>query len=347
MRQRMTGLVPIPLVIASLPIAPLVIAPLVIASLVIAPLGIGHSQSPSPASFKVALITPGPISDGGWNQSAYLGLQRLRKELGAQIAHTEVRSPAEYAEAFRDFAARGYRLVIGHGFEFGDAAMQLAPQFPQTFFVVTSGRVKAKNVASLELRLNEAAYLLGVLAARMSRTKKLGCVGGMKIPSVERAFAGFVAGAKTADPQVQVRVTYIGNFEDVAAAKETARALIRWGADFLFHDADAAGLGVFQAAREAKGVYAFGAIKPQHALMPQVVFASAVVDVPQGFVYVGRLLKAGKLKGDIIHLGLREGAVGVVFNPRLKKRIPQAVLTELQRIEDAIKAGRLKVPDRL
>ncbi|MFA0750162.1 MAG: hypothetical protein SLRJCFUN_000565 [Candidatus Fervidibacter sp.] len=302
---------------------------------------------PAKDAFKVALITPGPISDGGWNQSAYLGLQRLRKELGAQIAHMEARSPAEYAEAFRDFAARGYRLVIGHGFEFGDAAMQLAPQFPETFFVITSGRVKARNVASLELRLNEAAYLLGVLAARMSRTKKLGCVGGMQIPSVERAFAGFVAGAKAADPKVQVRIAYIGNFEDVAAAKETARGLIRWGADFLFHDADAAGLGVFQAAQEAKGVYAFGAIKPQHSLMPQVVLASAVVDVPQGFLYVARLVKAGKWKGDILHLGLREGVVRVVFNPRLKNRIPSAVLTELQRTEAAIKAGRLKVPDRL
>ncbi|GBC99385.1 Purine-binding protein [bacterium HR17] len=297
--------------------------------------------------FKVALVTPGPISDGGWNQSAYQGLQQIRRQLGATVTHVEVRAPAEYAEAFRDFAARGYRMVIGHGFEFGDAALQIAPQFPRTFFVITSGRVKARNVASLELRLNEAAYLLGVLAARMSRTKKLGCIGGMKIPSVERAFAGFVAGAKRTDPRVQVQVAYIGNFEDVAAAKETGRALIRWGADFLFHDADAAGVGVFQAARETKGVYAFGAIKPQHQVMPDVVLASAVVDVPHGFLYVARLVRAGKLRGDIVHLGLREKAVGVVFNPRLKRRIPAKLLAELQQVEAAIKAGRIRVPDRL
>ncbi len=316
---------------------------LLISSLVAGSIGV-PGRNPA---FRVALITPGPISDGGWNQAAYEGLRTIGRELGASVAHAEVRAPSEYSQALRDFAVRGFGLIIGHGFEFGDAAVEVGRQFPGTFFVITSGRVTAKNVASLQFQLNEATYLLGYLAGKMSRTKKVGCVGGMKIPSVERSLAGFVAGARRAGPAIEVRVAYTGSFEDIQAAKESGRALIRWGADFLIHNADASGLGVFQAAAEAKGVLAFGTIRPQHQLMPKVVLASAVADLPTGFLNIATIRQKSQLEGKIYYLGFREGAVGVVFNPLLERRIPQALQKELGSLKDQIVTGRLKVPDRI
>ncbi|MCS7224882.1 MAG: BMP family protein [Armatimonadetes bacterium] len=308
---------------------------------------IGPVSGKARKPMKVALITPGAISDGGWNQAAYQGLKKIERELKAQTAHAEVRAPADYPQAFRDFASRGFDLIFGHGFEFGDAALEISRLFPKSFFVITSGRVQGANVASLQMQINEPAYLLGYLAGKMSRTKKVGCVGGMKIPSVERSLAGFVAGALETKGKIQVRVTYTGSFEDVLAAKEAARALIRWGADFLMHNADASGIGVFQAASEGKGVFAFGCIQPQHSLMPKVVLGSAVADIPSGFLTIAFWHRDGRLRGKIYYLGLKEGAVRVVFNPRLVSQVPRSLLAELDAVKQKITSGLFKVPDRM
>ena len=117
-------------------------------------------------------------------------------------------------------------------------------------FITTSGNTVRPNVAPLRFMLEEATYLEGMLAASMSKTGKAGVVGGMEIPSVKSTIIAFEAGAKAVSPDFQVVTAYVGNWDDVGAAKEAALALIQQGADFLFHNADAAGLGVFQAAQE-------------------------------------------------------------------------------------------------
>ena len=126
----------------------------------------------------------------------------------------------------------------------------MAPDFPDTVFITTSGNTVRPNVAPLRFMLEEATYLEGMLAAAMSKTGKAGAVGGMEIPSVKSTIIAFEAGAKAVKPDFQVVTSYVGNWDDVGAAKEAALALVQQGADFLFHNADAAGLGVFQAAQE-------------------------------------------------------------------------------------------------
>jgi len=304
----------------------------------------GENSSPTESgTFKVALLSPGPVSDAGWNALAYEGLLKIRDELGAEIAQIETKTPAEFEEGFRDFARRGYRLVFGHGFEFQDAAAAVAPDFPRTVFITTSGNTVLPNVAPLRFLLEEATYLQGMLAAHLSRTGRAGVVGGMEIPSVKSTIQAFIAGAKAVRPNFTVLTSYVGNWEDVGAAKEAALALIQQGADVLFHNADAAGLGVFQAAQE-KHVLAFGCNKNQNDVAPDVVIASAVIDIPRAFVRVAGEVRAGTFVARIDRLGMKDGVVSLEFNPRLESRIPPEVRASIQAARQRIVDGTLSVP---
>lgn len=293
--------------------------------------------------FKVALLSPGPVSDAGWNALAYEGLLAIRDQLGAEVAQIQTKTPAEFEEGFRDFARRGFHLIFGHGFEFQEAAAAVAPDFPDAVFITTSGNTVRKNVAPIRFLLEEATYLEGVLAASLSKTGKAGAVGGIEIPSVKSTIMAFEAGTKSVRPDFQVTTVYVGNWEDVGAAKVASLALIQQGADFLFHNADAAGLGVFQAAQE-KRVFVFGANKNQNDVAPDVVLASATIDIPRAFVQMAREVKEGKFVGKVERKGMKDGVVDLVLNPRLEHQIPAHVKERLERTRQAIVDGKLLVP---
>jgi len=303
----------------------------------------GAAPTAATAGFKVALLSPGPVSDAGWNALAYEGLLLIRDQLGAEVAQIQTKTPAEFEEGFRDFARRGFQLIFGHGFEFQDAAAAVAPDFPKTVFITTSGNTVRPNVAPLRFMLEEATYLEGMLAAGMSKTGKAGAVGGMEIPSVKSTILAFEAGAKSVRPDFTVVTSYVGNWEDVGAAKEAALAQIQQGCDVLFHNADAAGLGVFRAAEE-RHVYAFGANKNQNDVAPDVVIASAVGDIPRAFLQVAREVKDDHFVGKIERMGMKDGVISFVVNPRLEAQIPAELTARLAQARDAIVAGTLTVP---
>jgi basic membrane lipoprotein Med (substrate-binding protein (PBP1-ABC) superfamily) len=298
---------------------------------------------------KVVLLVTGPVSDGGWNQIAYQGLQRIEKDLGAQIAYQQTEKAEEFEEGFRGYARQGYRLVFGHGDEFSDAAARVAADFPDTIFVTTGGRTVRPNAAPIRLAMEEATYLLGIIAAGVSRSGKAGQIGGMELPPVKTAFDAFAAGAHSLNPSFEVTTQYIGSWTNANAAKEMALARIREGADILFPNADAAGLGVFQAVQEnssTKSVYAFGANKNQNDLAPNVILASAVLDVPEAFVQVAREVQEGHFQGKVHSFGMKEHVVSLVYNPRLKERIPRTVQKQVEDAQAAIMAGTLKTVRR-
>jgi basic membrane protein A and related proteins len=305
-----------------------------------------HSRGASEerdAAFKVALLSPGPVSDAGWNALAYEGLLRIRDELGAQVAQVQTDTPAEFEEGFRDFARRGFNLVFGHGFEFQQAAAAVAADFPSTVFITTSGNTVRKNVSPLRFMIEEATYLEGMLAALLSKTGRAGAVGGMEIPSVKSTIVAFEAGAQAVNHDFVVTTSYVGNWEDVGAAKEAALALAQQGCDFLFHNADAAGLGVFQAAQE-RHVLAFGANKNQNDVAPDVVLASAVADIPTAFVEVARTVRDGRFVAGIEKMGMKDGVVRLELNPRLESKIPQEAMARIEAAREQIIAGALRVP---
>jgi basic membrane lipoprotein Med (substrate-binding protein (PBP1-ABC) superfamily) len=207
----------------------------------------GTSGSSTPA-FRVALLHPGPTSDNSWNWGAAQGLARIKDSLGAGTSAIQTRTPAEFEENFRQYGSQGYDLVIGHGFEYQDAAARVAPEFPKTVYVTTSGNQVGPNLAGIEFDFEEPSYLAGMLAGRLTKSNVVGTIGGTELPPVKRSFAAFAAGARAVNPKVQVLGSYIGNWDDVNAGKEQALAQIGRRADVIFQNADAAGLGVFQAA---------------------------------------------------------------------------------------------------
>jgi basic membrane lipoprotein Med (substrate-binding protein (PBP1-ABC) superfamily) len=305
--------------------------------------GCQRPSTPEPTNngpvFRVALLTPGPVSDAGWNAAAFDGLQMIKRRLGAEVATTQTRSPADFDDAFRDFAARHYNLIFAHGFEYTDAALKAGRDFPHTTFVVTSGSATAANVASLSFKIEEAAYIEGVLAGSLSKTGVAGAIGGIELPAIKLTFDGFRSGFISIRPQGRVLESFTGSFDDVGAAKEAAIAQISRGADFLFHDADAAGLGVFDAARQAH-IYAFGANRDQNAVAPGVVIASAVTSIPRAFLKIAEEVKAGSFHPAMIEWGMREGMVRVVLNPQLRSRIPTPIIARIKGLERKIETGR-------
>jgi len=296
------------------------------------------------SSFKAALLSPGPVSDAGWNASAYEGLLRIQKELGAEISQVEVKTPAEFEEGFRDYASKGFNIVFGHGFEFQDAAAAVSPDFPNTVFITSSGTTIRDNVAPMVFEIEQATYLMGIIAARLSKTGKAGCVGGIEIPSVQSGFRAFEAGAKSVNPNFVVVSSFIGNWEDLGAAKEATLALIDQKADFILQNADAAGLGVFQAVKERTGVFAFGTNKNQNDIAPEVVLASAVLDVPQAFVTIARQVKDGVFKAQIERMGMKDGVVSLVINPQLAHVLSAELMKEIEDTRQDILSNELVVP---
>jgi len=291
----------------------------------------------------VGLLTPGSVNDHGWNAIAYEGLLRIQKEFGAEISHQETKTPAEFEEGFRSYGAKGFDLAFGHGFEFQDAALKAGAQYPKTVFITTSGSSVAKNVSPMVFQLEQATYLLGIIAARESKTGRAGVVGGIKLPSIESTFIAFRAGAQSVNPKFEVKEVYTGIFDDLGAARLATLSLINAGCDFIFHQANEAGRGVFQACSE-RNVRCFGSNKNQNELAPNVILASAVLDMPTAFVYVARIVRDRQFQPHVYWLGMKEGIVSLVWNDRLKSSVAPSTVADVDRVEKQIRSGALQVP---
>jgi basic membrane lipoprotein Med (substrate-binding protein (PBP1-ABC) superfamily) len=302
-----------------------------------------EAKPASAATLKVALLTPGPVSDAGWNAAAYEGLQLIKTKLSADTALVQTKSPADFDDAFRDFASRGFDLIFAHGFEYTDSALEVARSFPNTYFVVSSGSESSKNVASVTFNVDQATYVEGVLAAGVSKTGVVGAVGGIELPSIKLFFEGFKRGFLAEQPKGRILISYTGNFDDVGAAKEAALAQIGQGADVLIHNADAAGLGVFLAAAQGHA-YAFGVFNNQNNVAPDVVLASAVTSTPLAFLKIATEVRDKNFHPGMLEFGMQDGMVSVVFNPKLESRIPKTALDRALKVEHDLATGQLVLP---
>jgi len=296
------------------------------------------------STFKVALLTTGDINDGGWNQLAYDSLQQLKKDMGVQIANQVTAKTADQLPAMRDFADQKYNIIFCHGFEYGERVKSIAKQYPDTKFVVVAGNVtQDPNVATMIPKLEDAAYLLGMTAGGMTKSNVVGLLGGMRIPVIQSTFDAFADGAKAVNPKVKVLTNYVGNFDDQNAAKEATRGMIAQGADILFHNADQAGKGMFDAAQESKNVLVFGSNSNQNNLAPKVCLASAVINLPTAFEQETKAVQDGKFKADFVELNLANGDIGVDWNPALKAKVPADLMKKIDAAAEEIKSGKLKI----
>ncbi len=291
---------------------------------------------------RVALITPGSVADAAWNAGAYAGLTMIKDSLGLAVSHQEARTPGAQEEALRAYAAQGYDLVFGHGFEFQQPAERVSAEYPKVVFIITSGERVKGNVAPLIFRLEEGTFLAGIVAGGMSKSGKIGFVGGIELPPIRNGYQGWVNGARSMNGKIETRITYLNSFDDAAAGREAALAMIRLGVDMLHHNADEAGKGVFQAAKESPGVFVFGANADQSALAPDRVLGSAVIDLPRAFLAVAREVKAGRFSPKVESFGLEGGVIRYQPNPAFGGSIPAAIKARLITAQDSIVAGTLR-----
>lgn len=301
------------------------------------------ASQPAQKTLKVGLLTPGSVHDGGWNQIAYEGLQRVQKDLGAEISNQETKTPNEFLEGFRYFGSREFDLAFGHGFEFQDAAIEAGKQFPHTIFITTSGSKVSTNVSPMVFELEQATYLLGMIAAHESKTGKAGLVGGIKLPSIDSTFLAFKAGAKAVNPNFEVKEVYTGNFDDLASAKLATLTLADAGVDYVFHQANEAGRGVFDACNERK-LHCFGSNKNQNDLAPDVIVASATLDVPSAFVLMAKRVRDHQFQPGVQHLGMKDNIVSLVWNERLKSTMKPETISDVDRVQKSILDGSFAVP---
>lgn len=292
---------------------------------------------------KVALLLPGPVDDGGWNGNAYKALMEAKTEFGAEVSFMENIAQSDFEEAFRNYASDGYNLVIGHGFQFQDAAMKVAQDYPDTKFVIFNGSVSQEpNVASIHFTDWEPGYIAGAMAGLATKTNKVGGIGAIEIPVIYNAIEGYKAGAKAVNANVEVITSYVGTWDDIPKGKETALAMINNGCDVVMCDANQVGLGSISACKEA-GVYAVGFVNDQASLAPDNVIGSALYDTGVMVKLVIRSVQDGTFKPEVKGVGLKEGAHGLTWNPKFEESMPDLV-SKVNQIAQDIIDGKVTAP---
>ncbi len=302
-------------------------------------------DGPAQAQKRVALVLPGTINDNGFNQSAYSGLARIRKSLGVKTAFSELTPPPKFVSTIANYAAQGYDVVVGHGFEFGDPIMKIAKKYPKTVFFVTAGHHnvdgKLPNVASLAPAAREGAYIAGALAGLITKTNRIGIIGGFPFPPIVSQLEGFREGMKAVNPCAKGVISFISTFEDISKGKEAALAHISAGADVLYHVADHAGAGIVKAAEE-KGVMAIGWGMDQYNQAPKAVIATHLVDWGGLWVNeVTKYFKTGKFKPGFFAFPMKTGVTDI---SEIHGNVSQSIKDRVMKIRQEILDGKIKVP---
>jgi len=311
-------------------------------------------QAPGGAdAFPVGLVYDiGGRGDKSFNDSAYRGLERAQQELGATFTTLETSEGSDREAQLRQLAGGDAALVFGVGFLFTDDVRALALEFPEKKFACVDYTVNPKdsippNLMALTFREEEGSFLVGALAGLLTKTGKVGFVGGMEIPLIRKFQAGYVAGVKAVAPRAQVLVKYAGTtgaaFKDPTKGKELALAEYHAGADIIFHASGSTGLGVFEAGRELKKL-AIGVDSDQYDEAPGVVLTSMVKRVDTAVFDTIRDLKAGRWQSGVHQFGVAEQGVTWVYDDRNKALIPDAVKARVDSLQAEIVAGRLRVP---
>ena len=290
----------------------------------------------------IAIVLPGTITDGGWNQLGYEGVKRAGEQLGIEVAYVEQVANADQTESLADFARQGYSLVVGHGGQFDAAIEQVAAEFPDTFFLGVNGDIAGPNYACVRTNYNQMLYLSGLMGATMSQTKKLAYLAGMEFKSTQQQGAAMTLGAQAVDPNAEVVSSFVGDFNDIAKAKESALALIASGVDVIFHNLDNSAPAVLQACQEA-GIYAFGNNVDQIDLAPEAVLTSALQDIGGAITMVAELAGKGEIEGKRYVIGLETPEL-VSFGT-FNEVVPQELKDEVEAIAADMVAGNLTFED--
>ncbi|HWV54575.1 BMP family protein [Pseudorhodoplanes sp.] len=292
---------------------------------------------------KIAALFAGSITDGGFMESGYRGLVAARDKLGVEIGWRDgVRPERELlATALRELARSGAALVIAHGGQNNEAARLVAPEFPETRFVVTQGNVTGDNLASYEVLQEDSAFLAGALAAWSTRTGVVGHMSGIRVVPGLKGRAAYAHGIAHANPQVRLLTNFSGNQDDNPLSKRIAAAMIADKADVIFTMLNAGRSGAIDACREG-GARQIGNVRDWTTVMPDVFIASAIADSGIALLRAAEDLTAGTLKTNSVEkIGLaRPDAVRLAMSPAVGDDIRK----KIEALAADIKDGRVRVP---
>ena len=295
-------------------------------------------QAADGEGLKVALLLSGAANDQGWNQTAYEGAQKACEKYGYELAYTENLEVADISAAYADYASAGYDVVIGHGYEFGDPALEVAETYPDTKFICTEADASADNVASYVMACEQTAYVEGIIAASTSESGKLGAIGPIPGDSLVKIINGYEDGAKSVNPDIEVQTAWTNSFVDTQLAQEAAKAMIDNGVDVIKHCANACGNGAMTAAVEA-GIWCQGDSYDQSSLAPDNILDSAIYNLDVVIDTALGSVADGSFEGDVYNLGMADGAVEVLLSDNLSDDVKATAQDAI----DKIVSGELEV----
>jgi basic membrane protein A len=319
------------------------------------------STAPAKKEIKTAMVTDiGGLGDKSFNDLSYAGLQKAQKDLGVQIKVLESKAPTDYESNLTNLANAGYNPIFAVGFLMQDTVSKVSTANPDVMIggIDESFNPPIKNVVGINFKEQEGAYLAGFLAGKLTTMKSvdsrindkplIGFVGGMDIPPVQRYQAGYIAGAKAANPAVEVKSIYTGVFNDSQKGIEAGKALIGQGCDIVFAAAGQTGLGTAKACQDNKALFIgvdadqFLTIQPP---IGDTIITSAIKKVDTGVYLTVKAASEGTLSGgkDVLY-GLKEDGVGLAPYHDWDAKVPADVKSAVDKAKADIIAGTVTVP---
>lgn len=297
------------------------------------------------SQLSIAMITDvGGVNDQSFNQSAWEGHQKAEKELGVKAAYIESRQDADYGPNLETLLDAGTDLIWGIGFKMADAVLEAATNnVDQKYAIIDFAWEKTPdNLIGVVFKAEEASFLVGYIAAKMTKTGKVGFIGGMSFPVIWGFEFGFRAGVAQAGKNVEILSQYAESFTDAAKGKSIANSMYQQGADIVFHAAGGVGDGLIEAAKE-QGKWAIGVDRDQNYLAPDNVLTSAMKRVDNAIFNIAKEMTEGKWQGGhTVSYGLAEGGVDIA--PTTSKHVPAELLSEVEAVKARIIAGEIVVP---
>lgn len=300
------------------------------------------------AAIKVGLIYDvRGRGDLSFCDAAYAGARKAEEKWDIKLTEINPVQNTDTEMAVRRLAKLNYDLIIGVGFLFREPMDRVAPDFPDVNFALIDAEAKPTNVASLIYKAHEGTFLAGVIAAMKTQAKKVGFVGGMKIPLVEAFEIGFAAGIKAIHPEVELLVNYVGvtpqAFDDPAKGKELALAQYKKGADIIIAAAGASGLGVLEAAKQTKQ-FIIWVDSNGNGLLPGQVLTSIIKGVELSVFQMIEHVVSDTFTGGVKNYGLKEGGIEFIVDKDNKSLLSEDILNKVEEFKTKIISGEIEVP---
>jgi len=299
----------------------------------------------------------GGKDDRSFNAAAWEGVKRAAKDLPIVVRDVEPGDPTSIEPALRAFAERHYDLVIGIGFAQAPIIEAVAKDYPDAHFAIVDGVSQLPNVASLVFKEHEGSYLVGLIAAKTTKTGVLGFVGGMDIPLIHRFAKGYEEGAHSVNPNIRVIENYVGvtdgAWNNPGRGKELSLAQIGKGADVIFTAAGNSGLGAFDAVEQAgkrdgrATHFVIGVDSNQNGVKPGFVLTSMVKRVDNAVYQIVQDVMGGKFEGGIHVYGLEKDGVAYAIDQYNQDLISPEIRQEAEAARQKIINGEIKVTDAM